>query len=671
MLENLVKDLINLVAESDSRQTDAGTQRERNHRYYSMEPLGNEMPGRSRYIDPAVMDNIESNKAFMREVFFSGRRTAKFLPTEGETQKQADAKTAYVERQLKLNDWFRMFSDSLHDAYVAKRCVIHAEWVDEEDTIIFDAVGADERHLQWQIQQQADLIDVDLEGVQQNEDGTLTGQVRLITDAGKINLRLIKPEKYHRDPYANSPETATYLGFEEEITRGELIMQGIDPSQIDGMDHEYRARRSEEDMARRAHDGSWNSNRRFTRTDTQELVTTHWMYTWMDLSEYIDDAPDDVRLYKVRFFKNEVMRFEDGRYAIKEVSEMPFFEWEQYRVSHASSGMCAADVMAPLQKVASVMKRAVIDNQAMVNSTRWEVAIGSVKNLATLADTTPGGVVQSRAIGSVKALEQPQLSPYAMQALEMVEVDKEGRSGLSRLSKGMNKDAVSQQNASDMITRLTNSSNRRPAGEARDFAETFLVPLMRYIYVLGVRHDKRAYQIEVAGQQSNIQPQQWSEPAPLADVNVALTPEDGAKQAMALMQAHQMFSMDPHLQTLYGLQQRHAMADEMLDLLGINDASRFLMTPGSPEYQQAQDAMTQQMAQQKQEQMQQMQFQLGLMKSADQREWAKFKVDEKKTKVDVMNIASDNDREDEKLDHQKIIDMAEVQIKRRAASAKE
>ena len=105
--------------------------------------------------------------------------------------------------------------------------------------------------------------------------------------------------------------------------------------------------------------------------------------------------------------------------------------------------------------------------------------------------------------------------------------------------------------------------------------------------------------------------------------------------------------------------------------MGINDASRFLMTPGSPEFQMAQEAMNQQMAQQKQEQMQQMMFQAKLMQSADQREWARFQVDQKKAKVDVMNIASDNDREDEKLEHQKVIDLAEVEIKRRTASARQ
>ena len=357
--EQLVKDLERLVQESDSQQSDAGSQRERNYRYYAMEPLGNEMPGRSRYIDPSVMDTVESNKAFMREVFFSGRRTVKFQPTEGESQEDADAKTAYVNRQLKLNNWFQIFRDALHDAYVAKRCVVHIEWDDDEDVSILSAVEAAPDHLQWQLQQIPDITDVDMEAVQQNPDGTITGRVRVITDSSRIKITLIPPENYFRDSYADYVENASFAIFSEDITRGDLINQGFDPEQVSTLDSEERARRSEEDNARRAHDGSYNSYRVYSRTDEQEMVTTYTGYAWLDMGRYMDGAPEDVRLYKVRYADSKVLRYEDGRHAIEEVSEMPFFEWTQYKVAHSSSGMCAADVMAPMQKTTSVMKRGI------------------------------------------------------------------------------------------------------------------------------------------------------------------------------------------------------------------------------------------------------------------------------------------------------------------------
>jgi hypothetical protein len=667
-LRNLVTVLDQQIVEADTRNTETGSQRERNHVYYSMGAIGNEQTGRSHYVDPAVMDTVESKKAFFRETFFSGRKPVKFRPTENESQQQADAKTAYVERQLENNNWFQVFRDCLHDAFVAKRCVLHVEWEEDEDATILQAVQAQPQHIQWQIQQVNDVIDVDMEAVQQNPDGTLTGNIRLIADGSRVKLRLIAPEKYYRDPYAAYPEDCAYCCFADEVTRSELLRQGIDPAQIDTLSSEYRHRSDEEDNARKAHDSSWTRMRKYSRSDELELITTYWTYSWLDLSQYMDGAPEEPRLYKIRWAKNEILRYadEDGetRYAIDEVSEMPFFEWSQYKISHAANSMCDADVLAPLQKQLSTFKRLIIDNQQMANTSRWLAQEGGVRDMRSLLDTTIGGVVRVRSPDAVAPLPVPPLSPAAMAAVEMLETDKESRSGNTRLSKGMNKDAMSEQNASSMIERLTNSANKRIAGEARDFAESFLVPVMRHIYKLGVRHDYRTYQLEVAGKQMQAAPQQWSEPAPHAEVAVALTPDESAKRAMSLLQLHQMMSMDPMVGQLYGITQKHAMFDELFDLFGVTDASRFLMSPDSPEFLQSQEQMLAQQQQEQQQLMAQQMFQQQLMQSADTREWKRVEQDQQKNMVDFANIASDNEREDEKLDHTKVYDFAKLGVER-------
>ena len=50
---------------------------------------------------------------------------------------------------------------------------------------------------------------------------------------------------------------------------------------------------------------------------------------------------------------------------------------------------------------------------------------------------------------------------HSKQLVEMLDNDKEERSGMSRLAQGMNTDALKYQNAADMVERLTNSANRR------------------------------------------------------------------------------------------------------------------------------------------------------------------------------------------------------------------
>ena len=57
---SLVKLLESQVQEAHTASFDVSTQRSRNHRMYSMEPLGNELKGRSKYISPDVQDAVES-----------------------------------------------------------------------------------------------------------------------------------------------------------------------------------------------------------------------------------------------------------------------------------------------------------------------------------------------------------------------------------------------------------------------------------------------------------------------------------------------------------------------------------------------------------------------------------------------------------------------------------
>lgn len=659
------------IYETDAKLSEVGEQRERNHRYYTMQPLGNEQPGRSRYISPDVLDVVESKKSYFRETFFSGRRVVKFQPTEGESQQLADAKTAYVERQLKRNGWYQLFRDGLHDAFVAKRCVYHVEWMDDEDVTLLDVEGATPEQIQWQVQQIPDVVGVDSSGVVQVPGG-FAGQLRVLSDAGRVNIKLIQPERYYRDPQSSYPDDAAFCCYEEDLTRAELVAQGVSPDQVERMTTDHRFRREEEDNARKSHDSSWTRRRQHKRSKEQELITTYWTYAWLDLSEFFDGYPAEARLYKVRWSRGEVLEDENGEPFVSEVSEMPFFEWTQYKIAHAESGLCDADVVAQSQKSSSILKRLAIDNQQMRNASRWEAVVGAVKNPRDLLDTTIGGVIWSRTLNSVQPLGAPELSPMTQSVIEMLEQDKESRTGSSRLAKGLNQGAVSNQNADSMIERLTNSSNRRIMGECRDYAESLLIPLMRHIYRLGVRSDTKIYQIEVAGNQMQAQPQQWHEPAPECEVAVALTPDEGAQHAMQLMQMHQVMSQDPMLGQLYGMEQRHAMFDQIFDSLGIMDASRFLMRPGSPEHMQMLQQQQQEMEMQKQQAAQLQQFQMAMMQSADQREWHRARTEEaRKIYIDGANISQDNARADEELAHKRIIDFMKYGSEERAREAKQ
>lgn len=664
--KRLVYTLEHQLNESDSGQFEVGEQRERNHRYYSLQPIGNEQRGRSHYISPDVLDSVENKKALFAETFFGARQTVHFISSGNAQPFEADAKTAYVNAALEKNCYHRLFRDGWHDAFVAKRMVVLATWVDDVETRRIAVQQANQMQVMQLISQQGDVVGVRQGNAQQQQGGLWTGEIEVdVADSG-IDLMLIQPERYYRDPNAAYVEDAMWATYEEDVSKGTLIDRGYDIEQVKRLAMDYRFRSEEEDTSRKAHDRSWTRRRQHKRVEEQETVTSYRTWTWLEMWDHDPEIAEElgveddgqIRLYEVHWSQGEILEWEDGSgRAIKLADEIPFFEWCEYKVSHAEHGISDADIVAHSQKTNSIIKRLILDNQQMRNSSRYEALQGAIVNPRDLLDNSIGGVVWTRRLGSVAPLAAPELSPLTFNVLTMLSQDTDKRSGMSDLAKGMNTDAVRYQNAENMIDKLTVAGNRRVMRAARDWAQTFLVPLSQYIAKLAMDNDMSQRQMEVSGRVIPVVPSQWQDTELCMAVSEALTPEEGQKHAQQLMMMHSIMSQDPQLAMLYGVAQKHALMDDMFDALGVADTTKYMLRPDSPEFMQQMQQMQQQQMQAQQQQQQLAGLQIGLAQSADRREWEKFQ-------WDVTNDMADNVREDDELEHKKEMDEKEYQLER-------
>ena len=681
--QRLINVLESQLTEADATQSEVGQQRERNHRYYALQPMGNEIPGRSHYVSPDVLDVVESKKAYFSRTFLSSRQVVKFKPKREGGQSEADQRTAYVCTQLKKNNWFELLRDFWHDAFVAKRGIILAEWRQSTEEYLQPVQNAPMAQLQQGLQDPRviDVADEDLQVEMTPQGPVANGSLYLVKDTSKVCLTVVQPEQFFRDPNVGYVRDGAYAGYQTEVTRADMIEMGYDPDQVAELNVEYRWRSEEEDASRKAHDRSWSHWRLFNRPRAIETVTLTKTWTWLDMSDYEELQggsinretkrtinTDTLGLYEIHWTRGDILRWADGTLAVREASEIPFFEWTELKVAHAEHGMATADVVSHTQKTNSVLKRLIIDNQQMRNTTRYEAVQRDVKNPRDLLDNRIGGVVWTKRAGSVTPLATPELSPLTFQALEMLARDKEERGGTSRLAQGLNQDAVSNQNAESMIDKLTGLGNERNARAARDFAETFYVPLMQYIYRLGTRHDQQMYNLEAGGSWHTIMPMAWEEDDWEMEVHVALTPEEAQRYAQGLMMLNTMQSQDPQLAPLYQLPQKHAMFDAIYDALGVADSSQFLMRPDDPRVTQAMMQQQQMMMQQKQKmemlQMQMMQFEMWLKQSDEGRKWYEAQLKGGKLQLETTDRATDNELNREKFKHSKLIDFAELKLEK-------
>lgn len=642
-------------------------QRERNHTYYTLQPMGNEQKGRSHYISPDVFDVVESKKAYFAESYLTSRHPVKFRSDSSNTD-HADARTEYVTKQLRLNNIDRLLRDGWHDAFVAKRMSMLVEWEEDSEMYQQPINGVPLVILQQSIDGDPSIIDIDTSGLEmaKGPDGrpVANGTLGIKKDKSHTKLTLLQPERYFRDMSVSYVDEGMYAGYEEDVARVVLINRGFDPEQIRDLKPDYSVSTRTEDSSRNAHGGSAKTGvNTANRTTETELVTFRRTWTWIQLSDYFDEMGDEtvpgtefdlnsLALYEIHWANREILRKEDGTLCIYPADEIPVFEWTEHKISHSAEDMATADVVAHTQKTNSTLKRLVIDNQQQRNTSRYEAVQGKIINPRELLDNSIGGVVWSRQLGSVAPLATPELSPMVQYVMEMLSQDKEERSGVSRLAQGLNTDVVSKQNAADMIERLTNSANRRIMRSVRDFATTFYIPMCKYIFKLGTRNDSQTHTLTVNGNPVQVSPMDWDETENDMVVSVALTPEERLQHAQMLLMLHQAQSQDPQVAMMYGVNQRHALFSSVYEAIGITDSSPYLMRPDGPEFKTMMDKAQADMLEQKQKAAEAEAASKELVQLGVKARVADMSLRGVETQLKLTDQAADNKREDRKLDHQ-------------------
>jgi len=190
----------------------------------------------------------------------------------------------------------------------------------------------------------------------------------------------------------------------------------------------------------------------------------------------------------------------------------------------------------------------------------------------------------------------------------------------------------------------------------RDFCEEYLTEIALRIYNLGRKYDEQEHTVELKGEWVTIRVADMPERTKVK-VKAALTPDETQKHAQFLLMMYQLQATDPQLALLFGTEQRHAMIDDVYDLMGMGDTTRYMLQPNDDKVlaQLAAQAQAQQAAAQAQAEIQQLQTQLMLKE--DQRKdvenqlaVAKSYLEQQEFNLESLDKVSDNMREDEKLE---------------------
>ena len=589
--------------------------------------------GNSRYVSMDVYDAVESSKAVLLETFAAGNQIVEFVPNGPEDTVPARVSSLYTDYAIhSQNNGYKVFSDVITDGLLARIGIAKVYWDKREEKI-------EEEFEKLPVEQFDMLIsqpDVELEEYELDEDGLVSGEICRIKDTSQVCIATIPPEEFLINSGAKDIDDASFVAHRVEKTRSELIAEGYDKKIVEKLyDDEAKLYDEERDARLREIEDDSIGTADYLQ-DQVRKVTVYECYVTLDI-----EGTGEARLWKIIKAGGQVLDKE-------EVNRKPFVTFVPLPIPHSFYGSNFAKKIIPIQNARTVLMRGILDHTVITNNPRYQVVKGSLVNPRELLDNRIGGVVNVTRPDGIMPLQQASLNPFVFQTIQLLDEDKEDTTGISKLSQGLNKDAISKQNSGAMVEQLVGLSQQRQKIIARNFANHFLVPLYLEVYRLVIENEDKQKVVELAGEWMEITPSRWSE---RLDVQVALKlgygeQENEAKKFLGL---HQMLTADPGVQPLYTIEKRFNMLRSFLEKSGVKNVSDYLLTPDEVQPPQPDPMQVMQMEmQKKQMELQERQVMVAEMKASESAKMDQMAhdLDRMKTMIDLMVSQRDIERKE-------------------------
>lgn len=544
-------------------------ERERVARYLNGEWPRRTSEGSSSFVSPDVYDSVRMQQSQLLEVFANGDHIAKFDPDSQMSVSDCMVATEYASYVIfRKNDGYQIFSDIIYNGLTARAGVAKVYWeeCDERSEETFEGIDEDTAH--------GLAAHEDVEEFEATEHpaqpGLYSGTLTRKKDTSYVRIDVLMPEEFLIDPMARSIKTATYIGHRVPKTRADLIDMGYDPKIVKDLpiDDAKELVFSPEVLART---GPTKAAETYDNSIQKELdyLVYYESYVRMQI-----DKSKGVRLYKICHAGEKLLGDPE------EVDKAPFLAYVPLPVPGVFYGDNFAARVQPVQNAKTVLMRGVLDHTAITTNPRYIVLNGGLANPRELLDNRLGGIVNARRPDSVTPLPQAPLNPYIYQTLTLLDTANEKSTGISALSQGLNKDAISTQNSQGLVDNMMKASGQRSKIMARNFADHFLVPLMLEVIRLAILHVKQPEFIEVGGAPLQCNVQDWTD-RKTCTVSQHLGYGEKDMAANELAQGYQMLAKDPGVAHMFGPPQRYAMLSDIAKLKGFTRFQAYL-DPNAP-----------------------------------------------------------------------------------------
>lgn len=642
-------------------------ERERLTQYYLGERPFQAHSGDSRYMSMDVYETTEMMKAQLLETFSGDTRPVLFSPQHGETDDAAKVRTDYVtDVMFRQNPGFSILHDTIHDGLLYRAGIVKVWWEDRVEELAYELSNLTKQELiGYLMQNDARIEDMDL-----HEDGVTIKRVNVLLrkSRSQVRMKVLPPEEFLIAPMSEDLETTELAVHRRLVTISELLKMGIDRKLVMTLqDNDRIWLQTEPELITRHQETddlvgikTFESGQKARRT-----CMLYECYAELDVKDDGDDAPASGTswLYKVLMVGDTILHKE-------RVDRRPFVAFVPLPIPHKFWGHSYGKLIEPTQIASTYLTRSIINHALITNNPRMVNVRGAVLNPRELMENRFGGIVNVTRPDGVFPLPQAGLNPFVFQTTGMLAQKREGLTGISAVSQGLDKDAISKQNSGSMIHELIGVSQIRQKIIARQFAERFLRHLYTMIYQLVVENEDRQRIAQVAGQWVPIDFTAWPEDCDLT-VSFALGYGEGEKEAQKWLTVDKYLTSDPELKAAYPFQKRYNVVKRAMEASGITDVENYILSPQEVPppppnpMQDAELAVKHADAQVKLANAQAATQKLALdQKTADQQEQDRLT----KFNLQTANATDKMQLERDKLAHKIVVDAAEISLQQREAA---
>lgn len=483
-------------------------------RRYRGEPDGREREGHSQVVWRDVAEAVDSVMPQLMKIFAGSERIGQFQPQGPEDEAAAAQATDYVNWiWSSQNNGPMILHHWLKDGLLQRLGVIKVWWdrsqrrqresyrgLTEEELSAL-ALGDDDRIVRHELRSESVTDPISGQTV------TLTVHdlaIDRVEAEGCVRIATIPPEDFGCDPRAVSDEEMAFAFHRCRKTVSDLIEMGVPKAKAlslspgdDDLDSEKSARRHPDQD-----DGS--SDHEASLDPAMRSVWVAECYLKVDADE---DGIAEWRKITVAGPTSGVEILFD-----EEVDGHPFCSWTPFPTPHKLVGESLDDKVGDIQAVKTALMRQVLDNLYLTNNPG--LGVTERVNLGDALDREIGGVVrvedQAGPVGNhIMPITVPFTAGASLGVMEYIDQAKEMRTGVSRLSQGLDADALGK--TATGVNAITNLAQERLALVARVFAESGLKRAFKKTLELVCKYQDKARIVRLRNRWVPMDPREWSD----------------------------------------------------------------------------------------------------------------------------------------------------------------